>query len=97
MHQGNVTEGTQNGALLFDPRLYLSFWPTTNFSEYKSAFVGRHSRALSVTAYDVATGHGFSFLAVPNTRRGIETNPYSKVHSISSRGLGFPNRVGTLI
>ena len=31
-----------------------------------------------MAAYDVPSGHGFSFLAVPNTRRGIDTNPYDR-------------------
>ena len=73
---GNSTKGEEPSALLFDPRDVTAWWPEHNFSEYKSAIVGRYTRSVTVAAYDVPSAKGFSLLAVPNTRRGIDTQPY---------------------
>lgn len=75
---GNVTEGKEAGVLLFDPRLYVDWWPTTNFSEYKTSLINRYSRAIVVAAWDTTARRGFSFEAVPDVHRGIETNPYDE-------------------
>ena len=75
---GNSTTGHEPSALLFDPRDVVRWWPPHNFSEYKSAVVGRYTRAVAIAAFDAPSGRGFSLLAVPNTRRGIETEPYDR-------------------
>ena len=73
----NETAGTSfHSVLVFDPRLYLSWWPEQNFSDYKTSLVGRYTRAVTLTAWDQAKGAGFTMTAAPNTRRGIETEPY---------------------
>ena len=75
---GNKTKGEEPSALLFDPRDVVSWWPAHNFSEYKSAVVGRYTRAAVIAAFDAPTARGFSLLAVPNTQRGIQTRPYDR-------------------
>ena len=83
--RGNETSGQEYSALLWDPRARVKWWPTTNWSEYKSALVGRYTRAVTIGAWTPSSssggggndaGRGFSLLAVPNTRRGISTQPY---------------------
>jgi hypothetical protein len=78
-HHPNVT-GTalQPGVLLFDPKQFVSWWPSAggNFSETKTSIVGRYTRAITVAAWDVPAQRGFSVVVVPNTRRGINTRPY---------------------
>lgn len=53
---------TGPGILVFDPSKYVQ-WPATNFSNYKSALVGRYLRAVSVGAWDEATGLGYGLMA----------------------------------
>ena len=65
MQRGNAPL-SPGGLLLFDPRDHLPFWPETNFSEFKSAMLGRFSRAVTVGAYDASSRKGFSLLAAPN-------------------------------
>eukprot|EP01052_Picozoa_sp_SAG31_P035243 SAG31_NODE_4225_length_3445_cov_1.903467_3_plen_763_part_01 len=69
MEDANIT----SPLVIFDPRHHTEFWPKHNFSEYKSALVGRVSRAVSVSAWHMPAQKGFSMIAVPNTHRGIET------------------------
>jgi hypothetical protein len=67
------------GLLLFDPKDHLPFsWPDTNWTEMKSATLGRFSRAVTVGIFEPSSGQGFSLLATPNPRRGIETQPYDR-------------------
>lgn len=82
---GNVTDagrdthfggGPMGTVLLFDPRLYLSWWPEHNFSDYKTSIVGRYTRAVTLAAWDQTQQYGFGMTVVPNTQRGIETSPY---------------------
>lgn len=74
---GNVTGGAEPGVLLFDPREYVSRWPSTgNFSEYKTSILGRFTRAVALAAWDKTEKIGFALTAVPNVRRGIATQPY---------------------
>ena len=68
--------GQERGLFLFDPRNFTNYWPTTNFSDYKTALLGRYSRAVSVAAWDVDPARGFVLTATPNTRRGIQTAPF---------------------
>jgi hypothetical protein len=68
MEWGNIT----GGSLLFDPRDHVAFWPVHNFSEYKSAVIGRFTRAVSVSAWDKAARRGFAMLVAPNIYRGIQ-------------------------
>jgi hypothetical protein len=73
----NVTGGQEPGVLLFDPQQYLSWWPATGrFSEYKTSLLGRYTRAVALAAWDVDAQSGFALTAVPNTQRGIATQPY---------------------
>ena len=83
--EGNITDagrdthfggGPLGTVLLFDPRLYLSWWPQHNFSDYKTSILGRYTRAVTLAAWDQSEQHGFGLTVVPNTRRGIETSPY---------------------
>jgi hypothetical protein len=67
------------GLLLFDPKDHLPFsWPDTNWTEMKSATLGRFSRAVTVGVFEPSSGQGFSLLATPNPHRGIETQPYDR-------------------
>ena len=68
MEWGNIT----GGSLLFDPRDHMAYWPVHNFSEYKSAVIGRFTRAVSVSAWDKAAQKGFAMLVTPNIYRGIQ-------------------------
>jgi hypothetical protein len=73
----NVTGGKQPGVLLFNPQNYLSWWPPTGiFSDYKTSILGRYTRAVALAAWDSAAQRGFSLTAVPNTQRGVATQPY---------------------
>jgi hypothetical protein len=80
-HHPHVATGSdiQPGVLLFDPKRYVGWWPAagSNFSDTKTSVVGRYTRALTVTAWDVTAQRGFSLVVVPNTDRGIRTQPYS--------------------
>ena len=62
-----------------DARLqdFLSWWPEHdgNFSETKTSLVGRYTRAVAVSAWDVPAQRGFGLVAVPNARRGTQTQP----------------------
>ena len=73
---GRAAGGPVGDVLLFDPKQHVSWWPAHNFSDYKSSVVGRYTRAITLAAWDQAHGAGFAMTAVPNTRRGIETQPY---------------------
>jgi len=90
---GPVTEGTNPGVLLFDPRQYMGWWPATNFSEYKTSVIGRYSRAVAIAAWDTAAQKGFAMEVVPNTRRGIRTEPYDNFDFISRISHAFLTRV----
>ena len=72
MEQADVTNGADGSELLWDPRNHIAWWPVYNFSEYKSAVVGRTSRAVTVSAWDTTARRGFALMATPNTRRGIQ-------------------------
>jgi hypothetical protein len=72
MEQADVTNGADGSELLWDPRNHTAWWPVYNFSEYKSAVVGRTSRAVTVSAWDTTARRGFALMATPNTRRGIQ-------------------------
>ena len=80
--RGASTAGSENGRLLFDPRDYLAWWPASNFSETKSALLGRYSRGVSVAAWDPASERGFVLTAVPNTARGHSTAPYDQAELV---------------
>ena len=64
--------------LVFDPRRYVSWWPTHNFSDYKTSILGRYTRAVTLAAWDQQQQDGYAMTAVPNPQRGIETRPYGK-------------------
>jgi hypothetical protein len=71
------------GLLLFDPRNYLPFtWPETNFSDFKSAMLGRVTRAVTVGVWDASSRKGFTLLAAPNPQRGIATQPYDRAELV---------------
>eukprot|EP01043_Picozoa_sp_COSAG02_P010638 COSAG02_NODE_378_length_23535_cov_35.310164_9_plen_1246_part_00 len=73
----NVTGGQEPGVLLFNPQDYLSRWPAGGkFSQYKTSLLGRYTRAVALAAWDADANGGFSLMTVPNTQRGIETQPY---------------------
>jgi hypothetical protein len=79
MERGKDTPQSPGGLVLFDPRSRLPFsWPETNFSDMKSAMLGRFSRAVTVGVFDAALRKGFSLLATPNPQRGIMTQPYDR-------------------
>ena len=95
MEQGNATGST----VLFDPRNHTRFWPEHNFSEYKSAVVGRVSRAVSVSAWHAPAGKGFAMMAVPNTFRGFRsTRQYDaaeiliRLEDVSAGAAGHEHR-----
>jgi len=73
MEQADQANGTERPLSLFDPRMHVAFWPETNFSDYKSAVIGRFSRAVSVGAWDQKAKRGFVLTAAPNTQRGFDT------------------------
>eukprot|EP01043_Picozoa_sp_COSAG02_P006217 COSAG02_NODE_175_length_31226_cov_95.275934_14_plen_452_part_00 len=82
---GSDTNGTyaDNGGpggdvLVFDPRRYVTWWPTHNFSDYKTSILGRYTRAITLVAWDQHQQDGYAMTAVPNPQRGIETRPYGK-------------------
>jgi hypothetical protein len=51
---------------------------------YKTSVIGRFTRAVAVSAWDVDAKRGFAFEAVPNTRRGINTDPYDMAELLVS-------------
>ena len=57
-------------------------WPETNFSEMKSAMIGRVSRAVAVGVWDASLRRGFSLLAAPSPQRGIATQPYDRAELV---------------
>ena len=75
----NGTGGEEPGVLLFDPREHLNRWPSQGwFSDYKTSMLGRFTRAVALAAWDTNEQVGFALTAVPNTRRGIQTEPYDE-------------------
>ena len=95
--------GAEPGALLFNPQNHLSSWPPHgNFSEYKTSIIGRYTRAIALGAWDVATQHGFALTVVPNTARGILTQPYGEEdppqrNSLACHCSGSPLSVVTTV
>ena len=72
----NTTGGKEPGVLLFNPQDHV-WWPAGGkFSEYKTSLLGRYTRAVTLAAWDMEASRGFSLTAVPNTQRGIATQPY---------------------
>jgi hypothetical protein len=81
--ESGATPLTPGGLLVFDPRDYLPFtWPETNFSEMKSAMLGRFSRAVTIGVWDESSRKGFSLLAAPNPQRGIAVQPYDRAELV---------------
>jgi len=54
---------TGPGVMVFDPRDYMPFWPTSNWTSVKSALVGSYLRVVSVIGYDEGSGNGFEQIA----------------------------------
>lgn len=76
MEEAEKVFGEEVGLLVFDPRNYTRFWPRHNFTDYKTALLGRYARAVSVAAWDTAAASGFVLTATPSTTRGIQTLPF---------------------
>ena len=101
-HGATPTGGGGPGAgnhLLFDPRNHTSFWPASNWTEFKLALVGRVSRAVSVGVWEPSVERGFSLLATPHTARGIRTVPYDPALLLlrieEQAGAGAPHPAAT--
>ena len=73
---GSAGGGPGGDVLVFDPRRHLSWWPEHNYSDYKSSVLGSYTRAITLAAWDQQQQAGFTMSVVPNTRTGIETQPY---------------------
>ena len=71
----------------------------------KTSILGRYTRAVALAAWDAKAQCGYSLTAVPNTRRGIATQPYDTAellvrleeHSTSREGVSAapPRYVGS--
>lgn len=77
--EGDVTIGKEKTVQVFDPRNYTSFWPTTNFTDYKSALIGRYTRAVIIGAFDQPSRKGFSMAVTPNPKRGLTNDDMAQV------------------
>lgn len=75
---GNVTEGREIGVLLFDPREHVSWWPSHNFSDYKTSLLGRYTRSVVLAAWDQEAQKGFSLEVVADPARGVQVDPYDE-------------------
>ena len=85
---------SRGALLLFDPQDHLPFaWPVTNFSEMKSAMIGRVSRAVAVGVFDATLRTGFSLFTVPSVNRGVSVQPYDRAE-LQVRLIPYDGRAG---
>eukprot|EP01064_Diplonema_japonicum_P005793 TRINITY_DN1382_c1_g2_i1.p1 TRINITY_DN1382_c1_g2~~TRINITY_DN1382_c1_g2_i1.p1 ORF type:complete len:871 (+),score=191.10 TRINITY_DN1382_c1_g2_i1:40-2652(+) len=68
------TEKDPCGTTVFDPRKYTSYWPENGWTDYKTALLGGHLMAITISARDAATGMGFQMAVYPNS-----TSPLGEV------------------
>eukprot|EP01059_Diplonema_ambulator_P033914 TRINITY_DN7346_c0_g1_i1.p1 TRINITY_DN7346_c0_g1~~TRINITY_DN7346_c0_g1_i1.p1 ORF type:complete len:887 (+),score=334.46 TRINITY_DN7346_c0_g1_i1:45-2663(+) len=55
------------GTTVFDPRKYTSYWPDNGWTEYKTALIGGHLMAITISAKDAATEMAFQMAVVPDS------------------------------
>lgn len=76
------------GQVVFDPRQWTTYWPAVNYTDYKSALVGRASQVVSVQCWDDSSQKGFTQVAVAPTLNPIQPGPSAEGSSGDGSGSG---------
>jgi len=85
---GYPADDLGTGTPVYDPREFTKYWPPVNFTDYKSALVGRASQVVAVQTWDAEAAKGFTQIAVAPTLNPVHPGPSNQGTQGDGSGSG---------